>query len=1233
MTAEFTLVGTSSIDGTALYEATWTEDDYWTGYLLPDTGQTPPETISYTDSIRSVLKQGAWRAVYNGFYLFAPTRPPLESDPETFINEITAYLDSQKLEPDYQAILWIPTVDPVSFADPFKNFSIVFTCDVFTGKFSVISNLNAAIGANLTFNVLNNTSLQYDTTTETLKLFVPVDYSQSLAFQRQSTNLGITVTGDVKYIYTYLPFTGNNTGCFLFSASITPDVTFASNGLPPGFQYVATEASNNSKQTVNTDFFFPALSPTELPEKLSCTGSVDLLDPFNQLIPPSRLSTGVLRSGFVLESGVFLPSCFRNSDGNQINLRPLGDENGSPTQVPLNSGALAFSTNAFVPSDSQTAIPSLTLTGQFAVTATNLDAGSPTDILCGIFGSEKISIVTYDDSQDANDVLLFCLASAAYAPVFPFATASLTAPSSGNVVIPLNSNRYTAWVTVIQGSSVAPAYNAEPAGNPMFGFPEKTADGTIILESQPPSIALPQGRDHAIPMVPYSGITATNPSGSTLASFESSILAATRKQIVSAGSNETWTARANCSARAYQARRDRLAGLASEETPPEMVYRTTPQGFIVTIDKETGSYQSIILGQTEDANGTSLPFGFQFPSTRLQDALQTNQLFLVIVNPENLVPSIEDFENVLDIEGWTMTAQVGEGVSATSYANVMVLKYCDGSFKDRISNPNQWSSQRYFSLPEGTDPDSNTASVCYTGLSSWLQDLVGTAETAVAADSESPYANFVDLINDPDWNGVLVLNANLDASSLPSGLAGIVAGIDLTHFTAHHFGFTASKVTTNSDKTISFNGFSSTFGLIDYTNQTFAANLAMGLSADTPINLQIPDNYAFSVLQLQVLFKNTAIQSFVSYLELGAAKLFGTEVLETTFGGARMPNNGVVLDGSYIDQNGTGVYIFVQSTPTIFNMNSNLLRAVAFNRVQFNCMGEINDGATTLNRFLIWGNFDFAALNDIDGMPLDILSFGDPASDSQTPASGAGLSFSSLLINMTFPSTTPNAVTFVEDTQNLSYDLSRSLFRSESLFKGLGLELSSFISASEEQTPADFGFLTVSAPLNLTSLKGPWHGVTYNITMGGPGALAANVGFNSTLLVAWSTDSTVDDSNYSLFMGLSLPGTAPGGKIISLQGVFKLSVDSLDLSRQQVPGSDPAAYYYCLKLNNIGLKILGIAKLPPDATINFFLFGDPGSTAGLGWYAAYNPNSSQSTALSSAPLLQHSTAIPEELND
>jgi hypothetical protein len=72
------------------------------------------------------------------------------------------------------------------------------------------------------------------------------------------------------------------------------------------------------------------------------------------------------------------------------------------------------------------------------------------------------------------------------------------------------------------------------------------------------------------------------------------------------------------------------------------------------------------------------------------------------------------------------------------------------------------------------------------------------------------------------------------------------------------------------------------------------------------------------------------------------------------------------------------------------------------------------------------------------------------------------------------------------------------------------------------------------------------------------------------------------------------------------------------LSLQTVPSKDTSddtseeTTYYCLKLGNIGVKILGIAKLPPNATINFFLFGDPGGTGSLGWYAAYNATQSSS---------------------
>ena len=62
---------------------------------------------------------------------------------------------------------------------------------------------------------------------------------------------------------------------------------------------------------------------------------------------------------------------------------------------------------------------------------------------------------------------------------------------------------------------------------------------------------------------------------------------------------------------------------------------------------------------------------------------------------------------------------------------------------------------------------------------------------------------------------------------------------------------------------------------------------------------------------------------------------------------------------------------------------------------------------------------------------------------------------------------------------------------------------------------------------------------------------------------------------------------------------------SIALTRQTIPDGEDDAHYFCLRLDNIGLKILGIEKLPPGATINFFLFGDPGGTGSLGWYAGY----------------------------
>jgi hypothetical protein len=253
-----------------------------------------------------------------------------------------------------------------------------------------------------------------------------------------------------------------------------------------------------------------------------------------------------------------------------------------------------------------------------------------------------------------------------------------------------------------------------------------------------------------------------------------------------------------------------------------------------------------------------------------------------------------------------------------------------------------------------------------------------------------------------------------------------------------------------------------------------------------------------------------------------------------------------------------------------------------------------------------------------------LLSFGSP-NGTPPQALGAGLAFSGLTIGMTYPATTPSAKRFAVDTGNLAWDLNASAARDESLFRGFALQLKSFVNATGDQKPADLGFLPVTSQLNLAELDGPWFGAVYDITLGGPGALASGMGFQSQLLTAWSPTTTGADKEHSLFIGMSLPGAAPGASMFSLQGVLKVAVGSISILRQVVPtapgrvmAEGEKAFFYCLRIDDIGIKILGIVKLPPSANIQFFLFGDPNNSGSLGWYAAYvaddNPGCSQSLA-------------------
>jgi hypothetical protein len=119
--------------------------------------------------------------------------------------------------------------------------------------------------------------------------------------------------------------------------------------------------------------------------------------------------------------------------------------------------------------------------------------------------------------------------------------------------------------------------------------------------------------------------------------------------------------------------------------------------------------------------------------------------------------------------------------------------------------------------------------------------------------------------------------------------------------------------------------------------------------------------------------------------------------------------------------------------------------------------------------------------------------------------------------------------------------------------------------------------------------------------MGTPGELAGKISLNSYLLLAWSPQST-GKNTYRGGIGISLPGTGGGAKLISIQNIMKLAIGQIRLTY------DASQSSFLLMLTEIALQFLGLLKIPPNGSTLFYLFGNPdagGKSSGLGWYAMY----------------------------
>jgi hypothetical protein len=291
-----------------------------------------------------------------------------------------------------------------------------------------------------------------------------------------------------------------------------------------------------------------------------------------------------------------------------------------------------------------------------------------------------------------------------------------------------------------------------------------------------------------------------------------------------------------------------------------------------------------------------------------------------------------------------------------------------------------------------------------------------------------------------------------------------------------------------------------------------------------------------------------------------------------------------------------------------FLIGSQVLNYVQIVKARFETLRSEKAGLdeNIFTRFSFWGYLNFKQLQG-----FDMFSFGSEKTPQQSEKEG--LYFANLGITMDFTllaNGTTSSQEFAFDAGLASYDISQSEVRANSLFNRFPLKVTSILQSDGRGSPSDLGFLPIRTPKDFKALRltKDWYAINFELNLGSMGALAARAGFSAALLVAWSPAETTARAETQI----KLPGTGGGKKLLSLQGVLKLSIQYFEFKVKKIAGpiTNAEDWEYQLFFKNAGLSVLG-KKLPTSGTIYMILFGDPLrqlEPGSLAWYAAYMAN-------------------------
>ncbi|HKR11616.1 MAG TPA: hypothetical protein VJT15_06150 [Pyrinomonadaceae bacterium] len=1031
-----------------------------------------------------------------------------------------------------------------------------------------------------------------------------------------------------------LPFAGSAIACWRLAITLSNPDDFQQLGI--GIRYFYPYQALPSERNVyiaaiNLPTIFQPLSPLNLDVSLNSLHPLDPDRSYFSLVPLNPALP-------------IFDTMFATAHGYGVELQPLAAAGATPdarfvfAEQPRYVGA-----DDEVPKDFY-----LTLQGAFSIewktTAGTLtdgdDANSIHRLLCGMSGLEYLGM-----PDDGASIIEFIPGQNAYAPLLP-------SEESGD---PLTGLGTTAWVWAsTNNADQQVSYFAQPEDAPLYKAPPASAAraddnlGSVFLDflEMPALLLAASDGTRAFPLAPYNHLAADEIEDAK--KVEAAAIAPARRQAILAA-DHSWRV------------------TESEAPTDTETIGVTPQGISVGVASNGMDWTWTGIANDSDSTADRPDLVFTKVTGAFRQALETNRLFMVLSNadvfmndssvqyqltaegiaeieaegtvPANVLAQVKTYfsnlgyptyENETDFDA----ALVAATPDAAPYE--LIFERQSGLLVPRIDDWHFQISPRNWDNPERTEGQhvmviykfsvGRSLAELTADLPSWtwpeaaafpggaaadaqaeLQSIYEQARVSFAQTSgggkQSPYANFIGILDNPNWTGIIAFGAGVPLNQLPAPLQALAAGIDSKRFYAHHVGFNVTPYGANPG-TLIF-GRTSMFGLLDYqdpADQYFESTIY----------------YAFKVLQLTVGFRNSVMTDFSSKVELLINRLFGMPSLLFP----SQHGNNVILNGVYqrqTDSQGVehGTYVFTMDEQNTFSIDNAALRNVVLLSTQLVTTRPADPAhpeQTVISQFQMGGNLYYYAPAN-----LDLFSFGaDPLVETtgDVSQSSSALRFGNLIVQMEFTMANPTPV-FTFLTETLSFDLVNSKPRLQALYASFPLSLSSFIatpdpvlqnpplppSQATAQSPESMGYISITAGVQQSKMLDPWYGLVFDIDLGTLGALAGSAGLVLKLLLGWSDGGTRDEP--AVYVGVRLPGIKDAiGVELPLQGVITLAFRTIEMIVNN--REDTGKREYMLRFRNFAMKFLSLS-FPPGYN-DIYLFGNPDQTTPtkLGWYAAYS---------------------------